>query len=190
MWFQVDEPADPAHVAAVVALARSARPRCGTTRVIAIDGPAGSGKTTLAQGVCAALHCAAVHMDHIVPGWDGLAEAVDLLTGQVLGPLSRGVEASYRVWDWERGRWGESRTVAPAAFLVVEGCGSSVGSAGGYAAVRVFVEAGHDERMRRGLARDGDTFAPHWERWARQEAALFGADRTREQADLVLRTDS
>ncbi len=190
MWFQVAEPADPAHVAAVVDLARSAQPRCGATRVIAIDGPSGSGKTTLAQGVCRAIGCAAVHMDHIFPGWDGLAAAVDLLTEQVLDPLSRGVEARYRTWDWEHGRWGEARTAAPADFLVVEGCGSSVGSAAPYAAVRVFVEAGHDVRMRRGLDRDGDAFAPHWERWARQEEELFTADRTRERADLVLRTDS
>jgi hypothetical protein len=38
------------------------------------------------------------------------------------------------------------------------------------------------------LARDGEVFAPHWQRWADQEDALFTADRTQERADLVVTT--
>ena len=40
--------------------------------------------------------------------------------------------------------------------------------------------------MARGIARDGDAFAPHWEQWAQDEAALFARERTRERADLVV----
>ncbi|MBR7742160.1 (d)CMP kinase [Phycicoccus sp. BSK3Z-2] len=188
MWFQVTDPADPAHVVAVLEALQDARPRCGATAVVAVDGPSGSGKTTLAKGLVDALGCPAVHMDEIYPGWDGLADAVPLLVDQVLAPLSRGLPGRYRTWDWEDHRWGPSRDVPVTPLLVVEGCASSVGAAGGYAAVRVWVEADRDERMRRGLARDGETFRPHWERWAAQEAALFGADGTRERADVVLDT--
>ena len=42
--------------------------------------------------------------------------------------------------------------------------------------------------MRRGIERDGEAFRPHWQRWARQEDALFAADRTRQRADLVVDT--
>lgn len=188
MWFQVTDPADPGHVDAVLAALRDATPRCGATAVVAVDGPSGSGKTTLARGVVDALECPVVHMDEIFPGWDGLAEAVPLLVDQVLRPLARGLAATYRLWDWDAGTWGGSRTVDPAPILVVEGCGSSVGAAGTYAAVRVWVEAPRDERMRRGITRDGETFRPHWERWAAQEESLFAADRTREHADLRLST--
>ncbi|MBM6403770.1 hypothetical protein JQN72_05880 [Phycicoccus sp. CSK15P-2] len=190
MWFQVTDPADPAHVDAVLAVLATAPPRCGGTRVVAVDGPSGSGKTTLAKGLVDALGCPSVHMDEIFPGWDGLAASVPLLVEQVLTPLSRGEEATYRLWDWEAGRWGGSRTVAAAPVLVLEGCGSSVGPAGDHAAVRVWVEAGRAERMRRGIERDGEAFRPHWERWAAQEAALFAADGTRSRADLVLSTDA
>jgi hypothetical protein len=42
--------------------------------------------------------------------------------------------------------------------------------------------------MARGIARDGEAFRPHWQRWARQEEQVFGADQNRERADLVIDT--
>ncbi len=189
MWFQITDPADPADVASVVALARAAEPACGDTVVVAIDGPSGSGKTTLAHDVSLALDAPVVPMDEIFPGWDGLAAAVPLLVAQVLAPRARGERTAYRVWDWVHDRWGMVKDVDDGPFLVVEGCGSSVGVAGRYAGVRVWVEASREVRMARGMARDGETFRPHWERWARQEDALFAADGTRGRADLILSTE-
>ncbi|HMM94538.1 AAA family ATPase [Phycicoccus sp.] len=189
MWFQVAAPSDPGHVDAVLAALRAATPRCGATAVVAVDGPSGAGKTTLALGVVEVLGCPVVHMDELYPGWDGLADAVPLLVGQVLEPLARGERARYRVWDWAAHGWGEVRHVDPGPVLVVEGCGASVGAARRFAAVRVWVEAPRAERRRRGLERDGETYAAHWERWAAQEDAVFAADRTREHADLVLSTE-
>ncbi|WP_238146664.1 NUDIX domain-containing protein [Ornithinimicrobium murale] len=184
----VDEtPVDEDVVARIVAAAQTAAPR-GVATVIAIDGPSGSGKTTLAQAVAQDLDCPIVHMDELYPGWDGLAEAVDLVTDQVLEPLTRGEHAAYRVWDWGRGEWGPTAEVPATDLLVLEGCGSSVGRAGEYAALRVWVDAEESVRHQRGIERDGETFAPHWERWAAQELALFGPDRTAERADLTVRT--
>ncbi|WP_228266383.1 NUDIX domain-containing protein [Ornithinimicrobium ciconiae] len=156
--------------------------------IIAIDGPSGSGKTTLAEAVATDLACPLLHMDDFYPGWDGLAAAVDLVTDQVLEPLARGERATYRVWDWIQGDWGRTAVVPATDLLVIEGCGSSVGRAGEYAAVRVWVDADEHVRHQRGIERDGDTFAPHWDRWAAQECALFGPDRTAERADLTVRT--
>jgi uridine kinase len=194
VWDQITKPALPEHVDAVIALVRRASPRRGDTVVVAIDGPSGSGKTTLAKGVADALagmgSVEVVHMDRLFPGWDGLAVAPGLVADQVLAPLSRGEPAAYRLWDWERDEWDGTSEVAPSRYLVVEGCGSSVEPAGRYAAVAVFVEAERLLRMDRGLARDGETYRPHWERWADQEAALFAADGTRERADLVIDTSS
>lgn len=188
VWHQIREPADPAHVREVLDRLGQAPPRCGPVRVIAVDGPSGSGKTTLAKGVVDALGCPVVHMDELYPGWDGLAEAVGLVTEQVLDPLAHGRRARYRFWDWEAHRWGETREVPDTDLLVVEGCASSVRPAGDRAAVRVWVEAPRALRMTRGLARDGEAFRPHWERWAEQEAAIFAADGTKGRADLVLDT--
>lgn len=193
MWDEVTQPPLQEHVAAVVALALAAEPPCGPV-VVAIDGPSGAGKTTLGRGVASALESygavAVLHMDHLYPGWDGLAQAPGLLATQVLEPLARGEHAAYRVWSWVRDAWAATREVPPCDYLVVEGCGSSVGPARAYAAVSVFVDADPELRMRRGLDRDGETYRPHWQRWADQEAALFAADATRDRADLLLDTST
>jgi uridine kinase len=193
MWDEVTRPPRQEHVAAVVALALAAEPACGPV-VVALDGPSGAGKTTLARGVAQALEAAGpvavLHMDHLYPGWDGLGQAPALLATQVLQPLARGEHAAYRVWSWVRDEWAATRDVPPCRYLVVEGCGSSVGPARAYAAVSVFVDADPALRMRRGLERDGETYRPHWQRWADQEAALFAADETKERADLVLDTST
>jgi uridine kinase len=196
MWDDVATPPRPEDVEAVVSRTLAAAPRCGDTVVVAVDGHSGAGKTTLARGIRDALTAAGVtgvgllHLDEIYPGWDGLAAAPGLLAEQVLAPLSRGEPAAYRRWSWVRQTWAGTREVAPCRVLVVEGCGSSVGPARPFVAVAVFLDADRDLRRTRGLARDGDAYEPHWERWARQEAALFASDRTRERADLVIDTSS
>lgn len=185
-----ETPVDAAAVARIAGAARGAHGSGAVEgpTVVAIDGPSGAGKTTLAQAVAQELGCPLVHMDELYPGWDGLAAAVELVADQVLAPLARGERAAYRIWDWARDEWGETRVVAPTEMLVLEGCGSSVGRAGEYAAVQVWVDAEESVRRRRGIERDGESFAPHWERWSAQERALFGADRTAERAHLTVRT--
>lgn len=180
--------ADPAHVAAVVAAARAAATPPGGTVVVAVDGRSGSGKTLLGTAVGATLACPVVHLDDVYPGWDGLAHGVALLTADLLEPVSRGEAGSYRRWDWMRSRPGRVVPVPRAPLLVVEGCGALVPPAAGHATVRVWVEAPDDERKRRALARDGEAYAPHWDRWAAQEEVAYAA-RPWEDAHLVLRTE-
>lgn len=156
--------------------------------VVAVDGPSGSGKSVLGAALARDLGAPLVAMDDLFPGWDGLAAAPGLLAEQVLEPLARGGRAAYRRWDWHRDEWAEVVQVPPSEVLVVEGCGSSVGPAARHAAVAVWVEADLAARMARGLARDGESYRPHWERWAAQEGALFAADGTRGRADVVVRT--
>ncbi|WP_169738898.1 hypothetical protein [Jiangella gansuensis] len=170
---------------------RAIPPRRGPTTVVALDGPAGSGKTTLAAQLSARLDDApVVHMDDLYPGWDGLAAAARTVADEVLLPLAAGRQARYRRWDWYADAYAEWVDVPPAPTLLVEGCGS--GSTPGAAALAmiIWLDAPHDVRQARGFARDGDGFRPHWERWARQEDALFAAERTRERADLRIATAS
>lgn len=195
-----DDPILPAFAegtARTVALAHAAlrrRPRRHGKRgtvLVGIDGPSGSGKSTLADQVAAALDAAPiVRMDDLYPGWDGLAASVPRLVRWVLSPALHGRIPRYRRYDWHRGGFAEWRAVRRHRYLVVEGAGSTCGTAREYYAVRVFVDGDPDERMRRALRRDGEMFRPHWTRWARQEAALFGADRTRRAAHVTLITSS
>ena len=178
---------DPESTArAVLELTEARAPTLGRGRLLCVDGPAGSGKTTLATAVATTAGAPLVHTDDLLDGWDGLAglpaTLLDLLT-----PLADGRPGRVPRYDWHAGRFAGSVELEPAPLLVVEGVGSGALPAARWATVLVWVEAPYDLRMRRGLERDGDAFAPHWEAWARAEEAHFAEHRTRERADLVVR---
>jgi uridine kinase len=173
----------------VAALVRTAPPRAGTTRVVAVDGPSGSGKTVLAAELSDVLDGApVVHMDDLYPGWDGLDEAVPRLLEWVLQPLSRGEPARYRRYDWPAGAYAEEHQVPTSEVLVVEGVGSGALACAPYLSLLVWVEAPRPLRFERGIARDGEAYRPHWERWARQEDEHFRRNATRERADARVDT--
>jgi uridine kinase len=182
--------ADPAHARRVAGMAYDAAERVRDRPVVvAIDGPAASGKSTLAALLVPLLGDApVVHLDDLYPGGDGLAAGNHRLVTQVLQPMHGGRPASYRRFDWNTGELAETRAVPVRRFLVVEGCGSSAREAAGLVDVRVWVEAAEQLRRERGEARTAGGFAGHWDHWAAPERELFGADRTRERADLVVET--
>ena len=61
--------------------------------------------------------------------------------------------------------------------LIVEGCGAISRASRALADHAWWLELDDAERKRRALERDGDAFAPHWDRWAAQEDAV-AAPRT------------
>jgi uridine kinase len=174
-------------VAALLQRVWAAPPRAGNTRVLAIEGHSGSGKTTLSTALQAAsTHVAVVHLDRIYPGWDGLAESVPTLVDWILAPLAAGRPARYRQYDWERHEYAEWHDVATTDLLIVEGVGSGSRPCRPYLSVLVYLDAPPDLRRQRALTRDGDAYRPHWERWARQEDALFAVHNPADRADVVL----
>ena len=122
-------------------------------------------------------------MDDLYPGWSGLPE-VDAQLDDLLRPLAEDRPGSYRRYDWVAGEFAERVVVDPAPLLVLEGVGCGASRFADLVTVLVWVEAPDDLRMERGIARDGDAFAPHWEQWAVDEAEVFARERTRERADV------
>ncbi len=182
---------------AIDVLLAHARPRRSSphgSRVVGIDGPSGAGKTTFADYLAAELLTQTgavpqiVHMDDLYPGWDGLVEAVDLVTNQVLEPLSRGDDGLFRRWDWEASERRELIRVPVADWVLVEGVGSGSSPCRPHLSALAWLEADRKVRMARGIARDGESFRPHWERWAVQEEQLFEAEDTRTHATVILKT--
>jgi uridine kinase len=163
------------------------RIRVVDTRLVCVDGPAGSGKTTLAAQLADALEAPVIHMDDLYEGWaagpDGGAEN---LRRWVLEPLAAGERVRYRRYDWVVGDWAEWHDVPPSAHVVVEGCGAGARQVDSFGAFRIWVQADDAERLRRGLARDGEDAREHWLRWMADEAEHYARERTRERADLHL----
>ena len=122
-------------------------------------------------------------MDDLFEGWSGLG-TIDAQLEGLLRPLAIGADGSYRRFDWEIGEFAETVVVAPVPMLVLEGVGSGASAFADLQTVLVWVDAPYDVRMARGIDRDGEAFAPHWEQWARDEAAVFARERTRERAAI------
>jgi uridine kinase len=175
-------------VAELAARLRAAAPRLGRTRLVCVDGPAGSGKTTLADRLAAALGpgTAVVHMDDLYAGWT-LAGAFARLAAGVLRPLAEDRPGAYHRYDWAAARFEDAPTAVPVPdVLVVEGCGSCPRAVDACAVLRVWVEAPLAVRLARGLARDGAAFEAQWLRWQRTEASAFAAEGTRARADVLV----
>lgn len=172
---------------------RRATPRLGPVHLVAVDGPAGSGKTTLAAALADGLRSegltvTTVHLDDLYEGWSGLDGVWERLEDWVLAPLAKGRPARYRRYDWGAGAWADWVDVAVPDVLVVEGCGSAPRAVDAVAVLRVWVEAGRDVRLARGLARDGEALRENWLAWMEGEAAHFAAEGTRERAHVRVTT--
>lgn len=159
--------------------------------VVLIDGRSGAGKSSLAQALVAAWPLRGpvqlVALDSIYPGWDGLAEGSERAREQVLVPHARGIIGLWQRYDWVTGEYAETRAIDPSLPLIVEGSGLLTPVTARLADVRVWVESPSDVRKQRALARDGDTYRPHWERWARQEDIHLAEHFPARCADIALR---
>lgn len=156
---------------------RSERP------VVLVDGRSGAGKSTLAARLAPLLGATVVQLEDVYPGWDGLEAASEHIRTHVLASAA----PRLRRWDWAASQPGEWQQVPPGVPLVVEGSGALSRANRALATFGIWVELDAAERRRRALERDGDRYAPHWDRWAAQEDAFVARERPAELADAVVR---
>lgn len=183
----------------VVRRTLAAPPTLGDGRLVCLDGPAGSGKTTLAAAVAAeappGMSVQVVHLDDVYPGWSGLEEGVARIATGLVAPLARGESGGYRRYDWVAGREAEWHDVAPTDLLVLEGVGAGSLDYAEHITTLVWVEAPRDLRLERALTRDLELHDPPGGReslraslaaWMADEDALHARHRTRERADVLV----
>lgn len=163
-------------------------PRLGRTRLVAVDGPSGAGKTVFAERLADALNGApVVHSDDLLNGWGDQFTFWSRLEEWVLGPLRAGRPGRYRRYDWHRHEFAPEWTVVHAAPVVIlEGVSVARGAIRPELTLAVFVTAPAHLRLDRALARDGATLLPYLEQWRRGEDLHFRADATAHHADLVV----
>lgn len=177
-----------AAVATVVDLVMSAPPTLGAGRLVCVDGPAGSGKTTLASALVRDIgvrHTSVLHMDDVYEGWTGLDAGMATMSS-VVDALRVGGPGRYRRYDWHAGAYAEEHLVEPVDVLVVEGVGAGGSAYDDAITCLVWVETPSDVRLRRGLERDGEGARDHWLAFRAQEEAMFVRERTRDRADVVV----
>lgn len=163
--------------------------------VIALDGPAASGKTTLAEMLKTLLPADVIHMDDFFlpislrtperfaqPGGNVHYERFQ---EEVLPRLRSPECFSYRRFDCSVMDFRGERAVGMQPFRIVEGSYSTHPALGRYADITIFSQAEPEEQMARILRRSGPEKAERFRReWIPLEEAYFSAYDIREQADL------
>jgi len=173
-------------VGVIRAAVRAGKARAGRTRVVAIDGRSGAGKTLLAGRLRTQLGAPVVSLEDLYGGWDGLEHGIDLLVSEVLMPVSDERAARVPRYDWLTREWAKPVVLEPPELLIVEGVGAAARRAAAFESLLVWLEAAPSARKQRALDRDGNAFAPYWDMWAAQEDAMLARERTLERADVVI----
>ncbi|MFJ8200647.1 uridine kinase [Streptomyces sp. NPDC096152] len=162
-------------------------PSCGPVRLVGVDGHAGSGKSTFAGRLAAALDGAPVlHLDDVASheklfSWDRR------LLAHVVEPLARGRTAHYAPYDWHARDFGPARALPPAPVILVEGVGAGRRALRPHLAQLLWMELPREESWTRGRSRDGEEQREFWAGWVEAERRHFAADPSRPYADLLVR---
>jgi uridine kinase len=144
------------------------------TRIVAVDGCGGSGKSTFGRALVQAATGTLVQMDDFYhPRADQSTErgaaktpasAYDWprLRDQILRPLVEGRAAHYQRYDWPSDSLAEWHVILPSALVVVEGTYSLYPELRPYYTAAVLVETPREIRLARGIERDGEAMRSQW----------------------------
>ena len=168
--------------------------------LIAIDGRCGSGKTTLASKLHEACGGNLFHMDdfylrqeqrtperYAEPG--GNVDYERFLE-EVLTPVLASAEFSFRPFDIKIWNLGDSKHVAPDHLNIIEGSYSLHPTLAPLYDIKVFLDIGKQEQMRRIVERNGEKWAEDFrDKWIPLEELYFEAFNVHEICDYVWRTD-
>jgi uridine kinase len=128
------------------------------TTLIAIDGVAGSGKTTLALKLAKDLtDSSLVHMDDLYDGWNNpLSQKLTArVISQLLEPLSKQLPATYQIFDWKLNRFTEFKTISQSKYLILEGVGAAQREFRPYINKIIWIECDPNLGFNRVISRDG-----------------------------------
>ena len=177
-----------------IARKRTSRPIC----VIAIDGPAASGKSTLAKHLKTVLDADIVQMDDFflppelrtedrfrTPGGNIHHER---FLDEVISKITKPEPFSYRIFDCGLMALSGEKPIESGSFRIVEGSYSCHPVFGHYADVTVALQVEPEEQMRRILARNGAQMAELFrQRWIPLEEAYFDHFSIAKNADLQIK---
>lgn len=160
-------------------------PRLGSTRLVAVDGPGGAGKSTLAAKLAVACDATLLHTDDFA-SWDNQIDWWPRLEQQILKPIAEGRAGRYQRYDWNTRALSEWHELVPPEVLILEGVSSARAEVRDRLSLSIWVDTPADIRLARGLERDGAGALPTWQRWMTAEDTHFATDRTRDHADVIV----
>ncbi|MEU7138737.1 hypothetical protein ABZ942_04725 [Nocardia sp. NPDC046473] len=169
----------------IVARVVASEPRLGSTRLVAVDGPGGAGKSTLAAQLARECDAPVVPTDSFA-SWDNTLNWWPRLESQVLEPLGRDAPGRYQRYDWDRRALAEWHEITPGGVVVLEGVSAARAAVRPRLSLSIWIDTSRSLRLSRGLERDGSAALPLWEQWMSDEDNHFAADGTRAHADVIV----
>lgn len=154
--------------------------------LLCLDGPCGSGKTTMARQLAAITDAACVPMDdfytpHAQKTPERLSQPggnadIERLLSEFLLPWREQGHGSYRPYLCAADCFGDPVTVPASALTILEGSYSLHPAIARFADLSVFLTISEQEQLRRLLAREGeDGLAAFQQRWIPLEKAYHAA---------------
>jgi uridine kinase len=165
---------------------------CGNTRVILIDGPAGSGKTTFAHHLAQTLNGSPViSMDELYNGWHKPLsdDLYARMAQQIFTPLQQETNIRYQKYDWHESRFENWIEVANSDYLIIEGVGAMHPKNLDRACLKVWLEANEKLLLKRVLGRDGEHIREQMLVWQKMEQEYFKKCKVADKADFALQTN-
>lgn len=172
-------------------------PQTKKVRIIAIDGRAAAGKTTIGRLLADVIGAEVIHMDDFflppeLRTMERFAEAggnvhFERFFDEVLPKLKRNEPFSYRCFDCDIMTYGEYRKIGRSDWRIVEGAYCCHPAFGEYMDLRVFCDVLPDEQIRRIIARNGLEMANvYFSKWIPMEEYYFASGRIREKASIII----
>jgi len=159
------------------------------TTLIAIDGVAGSGKTTLALKLANDLTDSyVVHMDDLYDGWNNpLSQKLTArVISQLLNPISKQISVSYQVFNWKLNRFTDFKTIPQSKYLILEGVGSAQREFRPYMNKIIWIECDPNLGYNRVIARDGDQVKQEMLKFLIDQNNHFSTELSKNAADYTL----
>lgn len=166
-------------------------------RVIAIDGRAASGKTSLASYLAEFFGAEVIHTDDFflpeelrteerfaIPGFNMHFER---FFREVMPHLHEKEGFSYKSFDCSKMAPGDERTIKEGSCRIVEGAYSMHPLLGDYADLKIFMDIDEKLQKKRIAERDGAAAPDYEERWIPLEEKYIAYYALSEKADLVLK---
>lgn len=159
--------------------------------LLAIDGPAGAGKTTLAAKLAAeySAHSTVrtIHMDDLYDGWDNalgknLTDTLQMITSAHLS----GEDCTIKLFNWHLKEFDREEVITPTDYLILEGVGAAQEIVRKAGATTYWLDIDADTGLKRVLARDGAHIEKEMRQWQIQQSIHFAADKTRENSEFKL----
>ena len=161
--------------------------------LIAIDGRAGAGKTTLAQSFLqkysATKSVAVVHMDDLYDGWENaLNDHLTQRLHKIITAHQNHQAIEVEIFNWNTMVFDSTTVIDPVDILILEGVGAGQQIVRDAGAELYWLDIDAQIGIARVLVRDGQHLAERMQQWEIEQENHFLRDKTRENAEHILST--